>query len=95
MITIHRHRPVVIVDGRRIVLTEAEHRLLTTFGQMDNRVIPIDLLMDIVIDHPVRLPRDREVIWLQISRLRKKIGCNWIRHRRNLGYQLTGDVSFR
>ena len=94
MIRIHRAKPLAHVDERAVRLTPTQYDLLTILGMMDNRLVSPDLLLELVWGSPVPLPADRHALWVQMSRLRRKLGRDWIRHRRYLGYQLNGPVEF-
>lgn len=93
MIRIHRSKPFVHVDQRRVRLSRAEHLLLTTLGMMDNKIMPMDLLLKTALTHPVTIDADRSLILQRISRLRRKIGPDHLQ-RLPHGYILVGDVTF-
>lgn len=95
MITISRTDRSVSVDGRRVRLTPTEYQLMTTLGCLDVHLIPHDLLMDLVFDHPVRLDRDKEMLRIRLSRLRSKVGRNVVRCIKGVGYQVTEPVQFQ
>ena len=94
MIRIHRSKPLVYVGSARVSLTPDEHLLVTTLGMMDNRLVPHALLLEVMREHPVPIPADREALMLRMSRLKKKLGKSYLTCRRQLGYQLTGEVQF-
>ena len=93
MIEIHRFEPIVFVPNK-IRLSKSEHILMTALGMMDNKIIPIDLLVGIALENEYRVPDDQNVIRLRISRLQKKIGRNFVQCKAKLGYYLTEEIRF-
>jgi DNA-binding response OmpR family regulator len=93
MIRIHRSRPLAQIGRRRVRLSQSEHQLLVVLGMMDNKVVTTDLLLDTALEHPVRLPVDRQLLFCRIARLKKKIGADRLQHN-GRGYVLVGDVQF-
>ena len=94
MITIHRTKPIVDTGDKSVRLSKAEHLLITTLGMMDCHLIPTDLLIETVLEGRVSARTDASVLQIKISRLRKKIGRNFVENRRGLGYQLTEVIQF-
>ena len=94
VIQIHRAKPIVHIDQKAVKLTRDEHRLLTLLGMMDNRLTPQSFLMDVLLDGRKPLPGDRYLLWQKISRLRRKIGAEYVQVNRFHGYILKGDVQF-
>jgi DNA-binding response OmpR family regulator len=94
MIEIHRHEPVVFVKGEEIRLSKAEHRLMVAMGMMDDKLIPTELLMDVVLENEHRVMADRQVLQQRIGRLKKKIGVDFVKCKPERGYYLTQPVRF-
>jgi DNA-binding response OmpR family regulator len=93
-IRIHRRKRVTYVNGSPVKLTQEEYDLMTTLGIMDNRLVPTDVLLDVMCEGRVQIPADKVVLLGKVYRLRKKIGPEVIRSKFDLGYILSGDVQF-
>ena len=94
MISVHRTKPQMSVDGRRVKLSEAEHLLMVTIGMMDNRLIPADVLIEFGLQNPVKIQNDRNVLSQKLLRLKRKANKDFIKHIPFLGYRLTDAVEF-
>ena len=93
MIQIHRHKPVMLRNGKQVKLTEIEHQLLITLGMMDNRIVPYKILLEDVWGvSSVDIKRDSSVLWQAIARLNSKVKT--IENRQSIGYILNGQVEF-
>ena len=96
MIYLHPSDNAVSVDGRRVTLTRREYLLLETLAMMDNRLAPLDLLLDVATEnYGHRVPADKDVLIQHISRIRVKTGRDFIEARPRMGYILTEKVEFR
>jgi DNA-binding response OmpR family regulator len=94
VITIHRTKPLVNTGDKSVKLSKDEHLLITTLGMMDDKLIPIELLIEAMSENRVQIPADTDVLTGKISRLRKKIGREFVINKRGLGYQLTEAIQF-
>jgi DNA-binding response OmpR family regulator len=93
-ISIDRSRMVVIIGSQQVQLSRNEYRLLVIMGMMDNKVVPIGLLLDAMSEGRVQIPADKQALVQRIGRLRKKIGVQSIGNIRDQGYILLGDIKF-
>lgn len=71
-------------DGARIELSQIEFRLLRCFMLHPGRVLSQQRLNEHLYDHATE--HDSNVIEAHITRLRRKIGRDWIQTRRGQGY---------
>lgn len=92
MIELNTQRRILYKDGKAVELTPSEHNLLMVFYTMGKRVLSLDLLMDTVFNHPVRVPGDSNLIWNLISRLRSKAGPQIIQTKKRQGYLLAEEI---
>src|SRR5690242_14588091 len=93
-VRIHRRKRVAYVNGIPHRLSQEEYELITTLGIMDNRLVPHDVLLDVMCEGREKIPADKVVLLGKVCRLRKKIGQDVIRNSHGLGYVLAGDVQF-
>lgn len=73
-----------LVDGARIELSQIEFRLLRCFMLHPGRVLSQQRLNEHLYDHAT--DHESNVIEAHITRLRRKIGRDWIQTRRGQGY---------
>ncbi len=93
-IRIHRRKRVAYVNGIPHRLTQEEYDLMTALGIMDNRLVPTDVLLDVMCEGREQIPADKVVLLGKVYRLRKRFGPDVIRNSRGYGYVLAGDVRF-
>jgi DNA-binding response OmpR family regulator len=74
----------VTVDGAHMALSGIEFRLLRCFMLRPGQILSQQQLNEHLYDHAVE--HDSNVIEAHITRLRRKIGRDWIRTRRGQGY---------
>jgi two-component system OmpR family response regulator len=79
----------VTCAGRQITLTALEHRLLAYLMHRPNAVVSKSELTDHIYDQS--FDKDSNVIEVLVNRLRKKLGPDFIKTRRGLGYMIGGD----
>jgi DNA-binding winged helix-turn-helix (wHTH) protein len=94
MIKIHPRRPLARVDQDYVKLSRAEYTLISALGMMDNKLVPHQLLLDIMFEDQVQIPADKDRLLQRMSRLRRKIGRDRLKCLRRQGYMLVGDVQF-
>ncbi|WP_306477658.1 response regulator transcription factor [Methyloversatilis sp.] len=73
-----------LADGARIELSQIEFRLLRCFMLHPGRVLSQQRLNEHLYDHATE--HESNVIEAHITRLRRKIGRDWIQTRRGQGY---------
>lgn len=73
-----------LADGARVELSQIEFRLLRCFMLHPGRVLSQQRLNEHLYDHATE--HESNVIEAHITRLRRKIGRDWIQTRRGLGY---------
>lgn len=79
----------VTCAGRQVTLTALEHRLLAYLMHRPNAVVSKSELTDHIYDQS--FDKDSNVIEVLVNRLRKKLGPDFIKTRRGLGYMIGGD----
>ena len=84
------HTGSVTLAGRPVSLTAQESRLLAYLAHAAPRVVSRSELVEHVYDRDHE--PDSNVIDVQISRLRRKLGAERIETRRGQGYRLNGDA---
>ncbi|MGR4069300.1 response regulator transcription factor [Halomonas sp. LR3S48] len=84
------HTGSVSLAGRPVSLTAQESRLLAYLAHAAPRVVSRSELAEHVYDRDHE--PDSNVIDVQISRLRRKLGAERIETRRGQGYRLIGDA---
>ncbi|KAA0010002.1 response regulator transcription factor [Billgrantia pellis] len=84
------HTGSVTLAGRPVSLTAQESRLLAYLAHAAPRVVSRSELAEHVYDRDHE--PDSNVIDVQISRLRRKLGAERIETRRGLGYRLIGNA---
>lgn len=89
-LTFDTHTGSVTLAGRPVSLTAQESRLLAYLAHAAPRVVSRSELAEHVYDRDHE--PDSNVIDVQISRLRRKLGAECIETRRGLGYRLVGDA---
>jgi two-component system OmpR family response regulator len=77
----------VTVDGKAVKLTSLEFRLLSYLMHHQGRVVSRTELVEHLYDQD--FDRDSNTIEVFVGRLRKKLGADYIRTVRGLGYSLT------
>jgi len=85
-ITLDRGRYDVTVDGKPIVLTATEFRLLGALMAARGRVLSREQLLDSVLGYGVAVTQ--RTIDVHVAALRKKLGdaANWVQTVRGVGY---------
>lgn len=73
-----------LADGARVELSQIEFRLLRCFMLHPGRVLSQERLNEHLYDHATE--HESNVIEAHITRLRRKIGRDWIQTRRGQGY---------
>jgi two-component system OmpR family response regulator len=89
------HRHLTAADGRVLMLSGAEFRLMKALAEHANRVLSREQLLTLV--SPRGAGAQDRAIDLQVSRLRQKLGASTgelIRTVRNEGYVLAAPVEF-
>jgi two-component system OmpR family response regulator len=76
----------VTVDGKAVKLTSLEFRLLSYLMHHQGRVVSRTELVEHLYDQD--FDRDSNTIEVFVGRLRKKLGADYIRTVRGLGYSL-------
>ena len=76
----------VTVDGQAVKLTSLEFRLLSYLMHHQGRVVSRTELVEHLYDQD--FDRDSNTIEVFVGRLRKKLGADYIRTVRGLGYNL-------
>ncbi len=76
----------VTLDGQSVKLTSLEYRLLSYLMHHDGRVVSRSELVEHLYDQD--FDRDSNTIEVFVGRLRKKLGADFIRTVRGLGYCL-------
>ena len=94
MIQVSRSERVAVVRGKAIVMKQQPYELLTVLGMLGRMEVEPEFLMDLVLENPVRVPSDRFVLTVRLSRLRKKLGRNFIKCRKGMGYRVTEEIRF-
>lgn len=94
MIKIHPKRPLARVDADFVKLSRVEHALITALAMMDNKLVPHQILLDVMCEDRVQIPADKNVLLQQMARLRRKIGPERLRTLKSQGYILIDDVQF-
>jgi hypothetical protein len=67
---------------------------MTVFGMMGDKLVSYELLADVALEYPCRIPGDLDIIWQRIYRLKKKFGFNFVKFNRPHGYRLMVPVEF-
>jgi len=94
MIKIYRTQPYLETGNQLIKLTPTEHRLVIALGMLDNKMVPRELLLEVLCEERVQIPADQSLLSLHLCRLKKKLGSQMLRSKRQIGYQLIGPVEF-
>ncbi len=79
----------VTLAGSQVTLTALEHRLLAYLMHRANAVVSKAELTEHIYDQS--FDKDSNVIEVLVNRLRKKLGADFIKTRRGLGYMIGGD----
>lgn len=93
-IRIHRKKRVVYVNGTPAKLSQGDYDLITAFGVSDNRLVPHEVLLDVMCEGRVQIPADKYLLQVKVSKLRKRLGADVLQNCRGQGYVLSGDVRF-
>ena len=77
-------------NGREMVLTALEYRLLSHLMHRQNAIVSKSELIEHIYGQD--FDRDSNVIEVLVNRLRKKFGADFIKTRRGLGYTIGDDT---
>lgn len=81
----------VTVAGSQVTLTALEHRLLAYLMHRPNAVVSKAELTEHIYSQS--FDKDSNVIEVLVNRLRRKLGADFIKTRRGLGYMIADDRS--
>lgn len=78
----------VSLDDEWVALTPTEYELLSLLAQVMGQAVTLDVLIQEVLGHPAEDRQSQETLRVHISRLRNKIGNDYIQTVRGGGYVL-------
>jgi DNA-binding response OmpR family regulator len=89
------HSAMRIHNGEKAIrLRPDEYRIVSALAMVNNGPISTDILLDAMCAGRVQIGADRNLLHVKLCYLRKKIGRNFVKGRKGIGYVLTEPVQF-